>query len=78
MPIAVPITEALEGKPLETVVAALAQIADTLARLQAEHGVAHRDLKPSNLYELEGEWLVYTSRSGRMSGSAGPVFRNDP
>jgi serine/threonine protein kinase len=58
MPIAVPITEALEGKPLETVVLALAQIADTLARLQAEHSVAHRDLKPSNLYELDGEWLV--------------------
>lgn len=58
MPIAVPIAEALGDQPLETVVSALAEIADTLARLQAEHGVAHRDLKPSNLYELGGDWLV--------------------
>lgn len=58
MPTAVPIADALAEQPLETVVAALAQIADTLARLQAEHGVAHRDLKPNNLYELDGEWLV--------------------
>ena len=58
MPIARPIAEALEGQPLEAVVAALAEIAGTLARLAAEHGVAHRDIKPNNLYELNGSWLV--------------------
>ena len=58
MPIAVAIAEALADQPLETVVEALAEVADTLARLAAEHNVGHRDLKPSNLYELDGEWLV--------------------
>jgi serine/threonine protein kinase len=57
MPIAVPIRDALAGESLEVVVAALAEIAGTLARL-AERGVAHRDLKPGNLYELEGRWIV--------------------
>jgi serine/threonine protein kinase len=57
MPIATPITRALLGGSLETVVGALAQIAQTLARL-AERGVGHRDVKPGNLYELGGEWLI--------------------
>jgi hypothetical protein len=58
MPIATPIVQALEGKPLNVVVAAVAAIADTLARLQRDSGIAHRDIKPGNLYELEGRWLI--------------------
>lgn len=58
MPVATPITEALEYSQLVEVVAALAGIASTLARLRAEHNVAHRDLKPGNLYFLDGQWLV--------------------
>jgi serine/threonine protein kinase len=58
MPIATPIAQALEGRPLTHVVAAAAAIADTLARLQHESGIAHRDIKPGNLYELDGRWLI--------------------
>jgi serine/threonine protein kinase len=58
MPIAVPIKQALEGRPLSDVVTAIAQIAETLARLQQEHGIAHRDIKPGNLYERNGTWLI--------------------
>jgi len=47
MPIATPITNALEGRPLADVVAAVAVIADTLARLQRDFGIAHRDIKPA-------------------------------
>lgn len=57
MPIATGIAGALAGAPLEDVVAAISQIAATLARL-AELGVAHRDLKPANLYRLKHAWLV--------------------
>jgi serine/threonine protein kinase len=57
MPVATPIADALVDADLETVVEALAQIAETLARL-ASADVAHRDIKPGNLYELDGEWLV--------------------
>ena len=57
MPIATPITHALAEAPIETIVAALAEIAVTLARL-AERGVGHRDIKPGNLYELNGRWLI--------------------
>jgi serine/threonine protein kinase len=57
MPIARTLGEALPDAPLETVVAALAAIARSLARLAAL-GVAHRDIKPDNLYELDGQWLV--------------------
>lgn len=57
MPVATPIAEALAEAPLEIVVAALAEIAVTLARL-AERGVGHRDIKPGNLYELNGRWLI--------------------
>ena len=39
----------VEYSQLVEVVAALAGIASTLARLRAEHNVAHRDLKPGNL-----------------------------
>ena len=58
MPIATPIARALEGRPLADVVAAVAAIADTLARLQRDSGIAHRDIKPGNLYELDGTWLI--------------------
>ena len=58
MPIAVPISTALDGKPLADVVAAMAAIADTLARLQRDSNIAHRDIKPGNLYELDGAWLI--------------------
>jgi serine/threonine protein kinase len=58
MPIAAPITDALEGRPLADVVAAVAVIANTLARLQRNFGIAHRDVKPGNLYELDGDWLI--------------------
>jgi serine/threonine protein kinase len=57
MPVATPIADALAEAPLETVVAALTEIAVTLARL-AERGVGHRDIKPGNLYEFHGRWLI--------------------
>jgi serine/threonine protein kinase len=58
MPIAVPIATALEGKGLDDVVAAMAAIADALARLHRDSNIAHRDIKPGNLYELDGAWLI--------------------
>lgn len=58
MPIATPISEALQGRPLAQVVYAVATIADTLWRLQRDHEIAHRDIKPENLYELDSEWLI--------------------
>ncbi len=58
MPIATPIAKALEGRPLADVVAAVAAVADTLARLQRDFGIGHRDIKPGNLYELDGAWLI--------------------
>ena len=58
MPIATPIVDAVEGKSLVDVVGAVATIADTLARLEAELNIGHRDIKPGNLYALEGCWLI--------------------
>ena len=58
MPIATPIARSLAGRPLADVVEAVAAIADTLARLQADFDIAHRDIKPGNLYELDGSWLI--------------------
>ena len=58
MPIAIPISRALKDRTLDDVVAAVADIADTLRRLQADHDIAHRDIKPGNLYELDGSWLI--------------------
>ena len=58
MPVATPIAQSLAGRPLADVVKAVAAIADTLARLQADFGIAHRDIKPGNLYELDGSWLI--------------------
>ena len=54
MPIATPIAHALASRPLASVVEAVAAIADTLARLQADYDIAHCDIKPGNLYELDG------------------------
>lgn len=58
MPVATPIAEALRGRGLPDVVAAVATIADTLRTLQRDLGIAHRDIKPGNLYELDGNWLI--------------------
>jgi serine/threonine protein kinase len=58
MPVATPLARSLAGRPLPDVVKAVAAIAETLARLQAEFDIAHRDIKPGNLYELDGSWLI--------------------
>lgn len=58
MPVATPIAQALTDASLETVVEAMRAVAQTLARLQAEHGIGHRDIKPGNLYKLDDRWLV--------------------
>jgi hypothetical protein len=58
MPVATPIARSLAGRPLPDVVEAVATIADTLARLEADFDIAHRDIKPGNLYELGGSWLI--------------------
>jgi serine/threonine protein kinase len=58
MPVARPLEEALGEEPSAyDVVSAVAEIAETLARLAAR-GIGHRDIKPANLYELEGAYLV--------------------
>jgi serine/threonine protein kinase len=58
MPVATPIAQSLAGRPLTDVVEAVATIAETLARLQADFDIAHRDIKPGNLYELDDSWLI--------------------
>lgn len=58
MPIATPIRDSLTGRSLETVVTAVGAIANNLAKLAAEHGVAHRDIKPGNLYHYNDQWLI--------------------
>ncbi len=58
MPVATPIADALQGRPLADVVHAVGAIADTLWRLQRDQDIAHRDIKPGNLYELDGAWLI--------------------
>ena len=58
MPEARTLGAALGADPApRTVVAAVADIATTLAAL-AEKGVGHRDIKPDNLFERDGRWLV--------------------
>lgn len=58
MPVATPIRNALGQTPgLELVVAAVADIATTLASLASE-GISHRDIKPDNLYKYGDRWAV--------------------
>lgn len=58
MPVATPLTTALGTDPRpEDVVAAIAEAAETLARLAAE-GVGHRDIKPDNLFKLGNNWVI--------------------
>jgi serine/threonine protein kinase len=58
MPVAIPIREALGSDPEpRTVVAAMAEIADTLHALAAE-GVGHRDIKPDNLFSLDSRAVI--------------------
>ncbi len=58
MPLAVPLVQALGWSPdLPGVVAAVGDIAETLASLAAD-GIAHRDIKPENLFQLDGAWLI--------------------
>lgn len=57
-PLATPLVKALGERPrLESVVAAVARIADTLARLH-QRSIAHRDVKPSNCYRYENDWVL--------------------
>lgn len=58
MPIAQGIRDALKGAPLNAIVRAIGEVADTLARLAAQHDVGHRDIKPGNPYRLDDRWLV--------------------
>jgi len=58
MPIARPLRDALADADLAAIVAAIGEIAKTLARLRAEHHLAHRDLKPANPYTLDDKAVV--------------------
>ena len=44
---------------------ALAEIAETLARLHALD-VAHRDIKPSNLYRYHDAWVIQPTSGWRI------------
>jgi serine/threonine protein kinase len=58
MPVAAPLSEALAGADHTAVVGAVASVAQTLAALRADHGIAHRDVKPANLHDLDGASLI--------------------
>jgi hypothetical protein len=58
MPIARPLRDALADADLPAIVAAIGEIAKTLACLRVEHRLAHRDLKPANLYSLDDKAAV--------------------
>lgn len=81
MPEAEPLRDALDGAAVADVVAAFAQVAETLAGLHQE-GLAHRDIKPPNLYWHEGRAAVgdfglvelpdvETLHDGRIPGAFG-------
>jgi serine/threonine protein kinase len=58
MPLAVPLVKALKVTPgLTSIVSAVGQISQTLARLAAD-GISHRDIKPDNLFRLNDEWVI--------------------
>lgn len=58
-PIATPIRRALGAEPnLGEVVAAVAEVALTLADFAEETGAHHRDLKPENLFRYQTAWVV--------------------
>ena len=58
MPIAMPLVESLSQSKLRDVVAAVAEIAKTLADLHERLQLHHRDIKPSNLYLLDGHPVI--------------------
>jgi tRNA A-37 threonylcarbamoyl transferase component Bud32 len=58
MPLAETLMKALAGASLTDKVAAVRDIARTLARLLEEERVNHRDVKPENLYMFEGRAVV--------------------
>ena len=58
MPIGIPLSDSLSHAPLRSVVAAIGEIAETLADLHERLGIHHRDIKPSNLYMLDGHAVI--------------------
>jgi hypothetical protein len=58
MPLATDLKIALARAPLESKVSAVRDVAHTLARLLADHGLNHRDIKPANLYQFENRIVV--------------------
>jgi hypothetical protein len=58
MPFATTLMEALAGASLTEKVAAVRDVARTLARLLEEEGINHRDVKPENLYMYDGRAVV--------------------
>lgn len=58
MPLATVLSVALTGATLDDKVAAVRDVARTLARLLSEREVHHRDVKPENLYRWEGRIVV--------------------
>lgn len=53
MPLAEPLADALRGRQVAEVVAAIATLAEVLVGLHAD-GIGHRDIKPENLYWYDG------------------------
>lgn len=57
MPIATPIAGVLDRAPLDVVVTAVQEVANTLALLHSR-GIYHRDVKPGNCYRWEDRYVV--------------------
>jgi serine/threonine protein kinase len=66
-PLATPMPKAIPQSTVAERVAAIQEIADTLARLHAR-GFTHRDIKPDNLFRYQDQWVV---------GDFGLVHAND-